>query len=94
MMFLATGARVASTTERTMQWSQRVLYHIRNMIVATIGVKEVAEELSRGIASEKAKRMFKEIGHKVECMFLAREREDKAHALSFEILNSCSLAED
>jgi len=69
LIFLATGTRVASTTERTMQWTQRVLYHIRNMVVATIGVKEVSEELGKGVLGERAKRMFKEIGNKIECMF-------------------------
>jgi hypothetical protein len=67
MLFLATK-RVAGTTERCMEWAQKVMYHLRNMIVAQVGIKEVTEDIAKN-QYEKIRRQMKGLGHKMECMF-------------------------
>lgn len=46
MIFLAIKS-MASTSERAMEWVQRIIYQIRNMVIFKVGIQGLEEGLSR-----------------------------------------------
>ncbi|TNV78273.1 hypothetical protein FGO68_gene5392 [Halteria grandinella] len=90
MIFLATKNLHSMTSERAIQWLQRVLYHVRNMLIMMIGVKEMEGDIGRGQLEGMRKKLKQEFGGWVAGMFKV---DNENGALSMESVHSMEKVE-
>lgn len=82
MVFLACKA-IPVTSERAIQWAEKILYHVRNMIIFHIGIAEIELNLARN-AVDNLRKLFAPLSPLVSNFFT----EKPQLSLSFNSLYS------
>ncbi|CDW82119.1 UNKNOWN [Stylonychia lemnae] len=60
--------KLSTTTEMAIQWAQRMLYHIRNLIILHVGIKDFEDDLDKN-SYDRLKRQLKVLDSMVSCIF-------------------------
>lgn len=72
MIFLAVR-NLGATSERSLQWAQKIIYHIRNLAIMCIGIKDGENDLGRGQVDGLKKRLKTSISQPISLLFNGEE---------------------
>ena len=90
MLFLTVG-NMATTSEKAIEWAQKVLYHIRNLVIFQLGIQMFEEDLARNVY-DRLKKELKVLGPMISLMFSGTANESVLPPLSltFSYINTAT----
>jgi GTPase SAR1 family protein len=87
LIIVLISQNLTSTSENATKWSQSILYHIRNLLIVHVGIKDYEEDLSKNIF-ERLKKQLRILEPTFDSIFSNNNTiDDKQHiALKPEFL--------
>lgn len=73
MIFLSIK-NVATTSEITQEFAQKIMYHIRNMLIIHVGIKDFEDDLNKNVF-DRLKKQIKILDDKISLIFRGAQRD-------------------